>query len=606
MATMFLYRPAIRAANQSQRQRLWLWLLATRVCFSLALLAGCSEQASNQHQVTTQSVATNEPNPNQTTLAKLQQSVASESGAYLITLRPQENRFVIGEPQAWIASITDALGNEFTPSVLYLDAGMPGHGHGLSTAPRFTQHLGGAEYLLEGMTLNMPGDWRFVVTVGGAAGTDSAVFDLNVQPGDISETDPASRPAANGMWNSTERALIDSLRLDKLEPPTDNSNRFMGSSAAIALGELLFNDKGLSATGEVSCATCHQPDNGFADNKRFSVGSKPTARHTPALLGISHANWFYWDGRRDSLWAQAITPIETVGEMDNNRTDAVRFIANHPTYSKRFKELAGVDAKVFADLSDIKRFPAGASPFGAGKLSWHRMTQADKANINRAYAALGKILASYEATLQHQPSTFDRWASALALQPETEPADSQFGTNEQAGLKLFLDLPKTQCLRCHNGALFTNQDFHNVATSEALASDQTQGVQRSRHDFGRMLGLQAVIVDPFNCSGEFSDAPPEGCVHLNFVRRQNLSETIDGAFKVPSLRNLQNTAPYFHDGRFATLEEVLEHYRNQKAAGTDRGIEQGVDPVIDRVSEVPDIDITDAERDQLIAFLKAL
>jgi len=572
------------------------------VCSIAALLSGCSEGGSSPEAPAPDVQAAAEAVGVPATQQNLDKKVVTESGAYLVTLRPREDRFVIGESQAWIASITDSGGHAFTPSVLYLDGGMPGHGHGLPSSPRFTQHLGGADYLLEGMTLNMPGDWRFVVTVGGAAGTDSAIFDLNIQPGAIGTVEQGqshgqAQVTANG-WSKIERALIQSLRLDKLKPPVDESNRFMGNADAIALGELLFNETGLSATGEVSCGTCHQQDKGFADGNRFSTGSKPTARHTPALLGVSHANWFYWDGRRDSLWAQAITPIETVGEMDNNRTDAVRFIANHPGYAQAFKALAGEEAAFFPELSDDTRFPAGASPFGGGKLSWHRMNQEDKTSINRAYATLGKILASFEATLQHKATSFDDWARTLDRLPnaETEPDNppSQFGAMEQAGLRLFLDLPKTQCLRCHNGALFTNQDFHNVATSETQAGNTA----RSGHDFGRMLGLQSVIVDPFNCSGEFSDAPAEGCEHLTFARRQNLNETIDGAFKVPSLRNLQNTAPYFHDGRFATLEDVMEHYRNQNIEGDGERA--------DRISEVPDINITDTERDQLVAFLRAL
>ena len=164
--------------------------------------------------------------------------------------------------------------------------------------------------------------------------------------------------------------------------------------------------------------------------------------------------------------------------------------------------------------------------------------------------------------------------------------NSQLTTDEQAGLRLFLDLPKTQCLRCHNGPLFSNHGFHNVATSDALDTGS--------HDFGRMLGLQSVIVDPFNCSGEFSDAPEEGCEHLRFAKRQNLGATIDGAFKVPSLRNLAATAPYFHDGRFDSIEAVVEHYRNQSGGNKRRN------------SEVPDIDITDEEGDLLVAFLKTL
>lgn len=575
---------------------------ALAACLTGVPLAGCSENGQSQppaeqalSKTSTAEDSPAKPAIKRATMDVLANKVVTERGAYLVTLRPRENRFLIGQSQAWIASVTDALGQEFTPSVLYFDGGMPGHGHGLPSAPRFTQHLGGADYLLEGMTLNMPGDWRFVVTVGGAQGNDNAVFDLNIQPGEIgtaTQTAASQTAAANtsdDKWSTVELALIESLRLDKLKSPVDQSNRFVGNANAIALGELLFNEVGLSATGEVSCATCHQPGKGFADGKQFSVGSKQTARHTPALLGISNAHWFYWDGRRDSLWAQAITPIETVGEMDNNRTDAVRFIANHPDYSQAFKELAAEDAAVFSVLSDTKRFPPGASPFGAGKLSWHRMTQADKTNINRAYATLGKIIASFETTLNHKPAKFDAWAGA-----NNKNKDNNFGADEQAGLKLFLDLPKTQCLRCHNGALFTNQGFHNVATSESDTNKSTP----AGHDFGRMLGLQAVIVDPFNCSGEFSDAPEDGCSHLTFARRQNLNETIDGAFKVPTLRNLENTAPYFHDGRFATLEDVIEHYRNQKTAGNGERV--------DRVSEVPDIDITDTERDQLVAFLRTL
>ena len=580
---------------------------ATLVCVA-AGFAACSDQAAPKHNHK-DGTAVNQKLPPATdpeakSEAEIQsrprnnfsRKVPTENGAYLVTLRPQQNEFLIGKPQPWVASITDALGAPFTPRELYFDGGMPGHGHGLPSSPRFTRHLGGADFLLEGMTLNMPGDWRFVVTVGGDAGTDSAVFDMNIQPGPVSVNHALPTTTANlgADWTSGQLGLINSLRLDNLQPAIDKSNRFVGNKKAIALGRLLFSEPGLSATKSVSCASCHLEQNGFADNKALSVGSKQTARHTPALLGAAQSNWFYWDGRRDSLWAQAITPIETVGEMDSNRTDAVRFIAEHPQYSKAYAELSPQDASVFSELTDSARFPAGASPFGPGKRAWYRMSQADQFRINSAYATLGKIIASFEATLVHQPSRFDQFAQELNTSEETleeksrrsEPALSQ---SEQAGLKLFLDLPKTQCLRCHNGALFTNHGFHNVASAEGA---------KTGHDFGRMLGLQAVIVDPFNCSGEFSDATADECNHLMFARRQNLANTIDGAFKVPGLRNLANTAPYFHDGRFSNLSEVIDHYRNQGGGASER---QNL-----RASEVPDIELTDNERDQLVAFLKTL
>lgn len=521
-----------------------------------------------------------------TSAQSISKKVPSATGAYLITLRPKEREFLIGTTQAWIATISDAQGKAFVPNALYFDGGMPGHGHGLPSAPRFTQHLGGTEFLLEGMTLNMPGDWRFVVTVGGPAGVDHATFDLNIQPGPIGQPSPPVATASNN-WTNNELALIDSLRLHRLPPASDDSNRFMGNEEAIALGKVLFNETGLSASGEVSCATCHNASLAFADGKPLGFGSKPTQRHTPTLLGIAHANWFYWDGRRDSLWAQAITPIETVGEMDNNRTDAVRFVTSHSNYGRRFNTLTTNSH----DFTERKNFPPGASPFGAGKFLWHRMTPANQTLVNQAYASLGKILASFEATLNHTPTRFDRWAAALTTDKIPTTPTAQLSADEQAGLRLFMDLPRTQCLRCHNGPLFSNQGFHNIATSDPSATGSSQLVT---HDFGRMLGLQAVIADPFNCSGEYSDAPDTSCDHLRFARRQNLGATIDGAFKVPSLRNLSASAPYLHDGRFSTLEEVVDHYRNQEAGD------------FVRESEVPDIELTDAERNQLVAFLRAL
>jgi len=568
-------------------------LATSRICFFLVSglvgtwLSGCTEQdpPTALPAPTAKSIAA--PATATTQLPGAQ--VPTENGAYQVKLQPQHPPIQIGKRQPWVAQVTDANGADFAPSALYFDGGMPGHGHGLPSAPEFTRHLGGSDYLLEGLALNMPGNWRFVVTVGGPAGVDSAVFNFNIQPATAKVSTSVST-----VWSDNELALINSLRLNALNRPTDPSNRFLNNPEAIALGKDLFNEPGLSASGTVSCASCHQSPLGFADGKQLGFGSAETKRHTPTLIGVAHANWFYWDGRRDSLWAQALTPIETPGEMDSNRTDAVRFVVTTPAYRDRFTHLLGQRL----DLSNTARFPAGASPFGAGKLAWHRMAEEDQSLLNNAFVVIGKIIAAYETTLQHDNGRFDRWAHGLFNKPVSNKSNSPttqeelsgegLSTDEQAGLRLFLDLPRTQCLRCHNGPLFSNLGFHNVATAEP--APQANGT----HDFGRMLGLQSVLVDPFNCSGSYSDATSNDCEHLRFARRQNLSETIDGAFKVPSLRNLAATAPYFHDGRFLTLENVVDHYRNQLVN----------DPL--RTSEVPDIELTDSERDQLVAFLNTL
>ena len=404
--------------------RAFVVILALALFIILALALGaCSQKSeapvtSPAFSPVTSPVTSNAPNsqtPNALENIQGLTKTPTENGSYLVTLRPENPEYVIGKAQNWIATVTDAQGKIFTPSALYFDGGMPGHGHGLPSAPQFTQHLGGSGYKLEGMRLNMPGDWRFVVTVGGPAGIDSAVFNLNIQPGPVQK--PNAVPGREN-WSAGELALIASLRLDQLPPAQDTSNRFMGNPKAIELGKALFNDPMLSASGEVSCATCHQEDKGFADGNRFSVGSKQTQRHTPSLLGAAHANWFYWDGRRDSLWSQALTPIETNGEMDNNRTDVVRYIASHQAHADAFRQLAQDDGVVFAEMADTARFPLGASPFGDGKFHWHRMSQSDRTSVNRAYATLGKLIAAYEAELQFEPSRFDRWAKNIGLSEE--------------------------------------------------------------------------------------------------------------------------------------------------------------------------------------------
>ena len=79
-------------------------------------------------------------------------------------------------------------------------------------------------------------------------------------------------------------------------------------------------------------------------------------------------------------------------------------------------------------------------------------------------------------------------------------------------------------------------------------------------EFGRFLGIQAALVDPFNCLGAFSDARPDACRELRFLRRDHVDAEA-GKFKTPTLRGLGKTAPYMHDGRFATLAAVIDHYR---------------------------------------------
>lgn len=472
----------------------------------------------------------------------------------------------VGEIHSWKLSLTLPDGSTFLPGILQFSGGMPGHGHGLPTEPTFTRLMDDGRFLLEGVKFNMTGSWELTVTVVGPEGLDLLSTELLLGP-------PQSEIETSTALTKAQWDQVRTFDLTLLGPPMDPSNRFLGHPSAIRLGEVLFNDKSLSGSKEVSCASCHQRELFFTDGKKTSMGSKRLNRNAPSLIGTAHWNWYYWDGRRDSLWAQALTPLETPGEMDNTRTGVVAYVTRDDKLRQQLEKTLGREIRPL-DAG----IPATAGPFGDAdaRNAWHRLPPEIQREINEQFATIGKALAAYQSTLDFEANTIDHM---IATNDPSTLSDA-----ELAGLQLFLDAGKTQCLRCHNGPRYSNGGFHNVGT--AVGPDGNQ-------DFGRMLGLQAVWYDPFRCDGSFSDAGPDDCRHLLFAPRTQMPMTLTGAFKVPTLRNVAGTAPYFHDGRFETLEEVMAFY---------------LDPPDQSESghELPPLDLTEDEVAQMIAFLKVL
>ena len=345
-----------------------------------------------------------------------------------------------------------------------------------------------------------------------------------------------------------------SLWLDSLPPlAPDRSNRYGDDIRAAALGRQLFFDKRLSANHQVSCASCHQPANYFTDKLPVSRGISLVKRNAPGLIGAAYNPWFYWDGRRDSQWAQALVPLETPAEHGIDRRRVLEIIANDADYYRNYRGL----------------FKADPNPDGL-----------TEEQLNRAFANVGKAIAAFQRQLQPTESRFDEYVSELfGGHSQSEPLNNQ----ELSGLRLFIG-EQAQCTRCHNGPLFTNFGFHNIGLVELK-----RGV--FEYDFGRKHAIQDVLGDPFNCLGKFSDAGPEQCIELEFIK--STGRELLGAFKVPGLRNVAETAPYMHDGRFESLTEVVDHYR---LAPIGRAGHQELNPIS-----------LDAEQvEQLVAFLKTL
>ncbi len=501
-----------------------------------------------------------------TSAIAFEQSVISEHGFYTIEFSNHLDHLPLRQMHTWQVKILDENGNDFIPGNISINGGMPSHGHGLPSEPKFTRYLGNGKLQLEGVLFNMAGAWELRVTLTGPKGLDTAVLAFDI---------PVGEKATSLTQKDSLLTQLRSLHLNNLPPPTDKSNRFITNKTAQDFGESLFFDRELSASGTVSCASCHQPEKLFTDGRKLSFGSTILKRHAPTLLGIAYSKWFYWDGRRDSLWSQAVTPIESKGEMDNDRTAVAHYLWSRNEYREKILQLE--PSIKYAELENITKH---ASPFGDSsiKSAWNELNPNQQHIINTIFILAGKSLATYISTLQHQESKFD-----MAIDSLIESDDSKLTAEEYQGMQIFLDTAKSDCLRCHNGPLLTNHGFHNIGTGPN--SDGT-------FDYGRVFGIQAAGYDIFNCLGKYSD-DHNACGHIKFAQRTKNSQTINGAFKVPTLRGISKTAPYMHDGRFLTIDEVVEFYRNP--------------PDLTATShDILPLQLTDEEAHSLIAFLKIL
>ena len=381
------------------------------------------------------------------------------------------------------------------------------------------------------------------------AGIADALRDVLPVRSDGSEEGTQLNAAAH-RWTDGERGLIASLSIDRLPPlPPDLSNAVGDDPAAVALGHALFFDSGLSPDGTVACASCHQPELYFTDGKmRANVRDADTPRHTPSIAGIAYSDWFYWDGRKDSQWAQALAPQEASLEHGGNRTAHARYVLDN--FRSQYEALFGPAP----DLSDTTRFPLDAAPVEDGPLgtAWEGMTEADQGTVNRVFANIGKSIAAYSRRILPGRSRFDDYAAA-ALADDRSRLAELFSEEEAEGLRLFIG--DGQCTDCHNGPLLTNGTFHNIGLPLP---------EGHKFDQGRLLGTLQVVVDEFNCLGDYSDASEKECVELRFIKLDG--EELVGAFKVPSLRNAANTAPYMHNGIFADLDAVIRHYNHAPPA----------------------------------------
>ena len=381
-------------------------------------------------------------------------------------------------------------------------------------------------------------------------------------------------------WSPAEIGILTSLQLNQLPPiPGDPSNAFELNPAAVALGRRFFFDPRFSRNGAVSCSSCHDPNNHFQDGRPLPQGVGIGARRTLSIIAAGYSPWLFWDGRKDSLWSQALAPMEDPVEHAGNRTRFAHLIARH--YRSDYETVFGKIPSLPRDIED-------ASPLGSAseRIAWSGMSAQMQDDMSRVFANIGKAIAAYEKTLRHTESRFDRYVKAEL----DKSASSALTQSEINGLGIFIG--KGRCVTCHIGPLFTDQHFHSTRVPERVPANPDQG---------RAAAVSKIPLDEFNCLGRFSDARPAQCEELKYMVTND--PAILRAFKTPGLRNVALKKPYMHAGQLATLQEVIRHYVSAPDAAL------GPDGMVHKLginSELRPLPLSAQEIQDLVEFLGTL
>jgi len=336
------------------------------------------------------------------------------------------------------------------------------------------------------------------------------------------------------------------LGLPPVPVPADNPQ----SDAKIALGDRLFNDVRFSATGLVSCATCHAPEKAFTDGPLSvseGINGLTGTRNAPTVINAAYNRTQFWDGRSPDLEDQALHPFLNPVEMALPNHDVLlAIVRGDANYVKAFKQVFGVKA---GDITMIE--------------------------VTRAIAA-------FERTKVAGNSPFDRWYFGAEADAMSEAAVRGFDVFLKDG----------RCVSCHtieqDHAVFTDHLFHNIGIGINNIQEKVPALARAF----LVAKSEGVDVDV----AVLSDADTS---HLG-----RLAVTDDlsmvGSFKTSTLRNIAVTPPYMHDGNLKTLREVVEHYNNG-------GVTNEGDRVNDFISGgIRPLNLTEQQIDDLVAFMEAL
>jgi len=326
--------------------------------------------------------------------------------------------------------------------------------------------------------------------------------------------------------------------------PRDALNGPVPDAAQIALGRRLFFDRRLSHNGTVACASCHIPDQGYTNNELMTpvgIEGRTVKRNAPTLLNVGLLRGLFHDARESRLEHQVWAPLLAHNEMGNPSIGYVLDgLATLPEYQDLFRTA----------------FPGQPAP---------------------TMETVGAALAAYQRALLAGDSPFDRWRLGSDA--------SELSNAAKRGFALFSG--KAGCSSCHTleekTALFTDQDLHNTGIGYRRSMAQPGAIDVMVAP-GVSVQVQAATI------AASSETPPN-----DLGRYEVTQDPADRwRYRTPSLRNVELTAPYMHDGSLRTLDEVIAFYDNGGVPN------EGLDP------RIRPLGLAAGERADLIAFLRSL
>ncbi|ARS35468.1 cytochrome-c peroxidase [Pontibacter actiniarum] len=286
----------------------------------------------------------------------------------------------------------------------------------------------------------------------------------------------------------------------------------------IELGKVLFFDPRLSGSNQVSCSSCHDPELNWSDGRSVPVGHdhQRGTRNTPTLLNVWAQQSLFWDGRAASLEDQALSPIENPVEMHQDLKLLPRELNKIKGYRTKFREV-----------------------YGRPYIKKEEILQA---------------LSTFQKSITSRRSRFD-----LFLEGRQNALDDE----ALWGLHLFRT--KARCINCHNGPLFTDNQFHNLGLTY---------YGRKYEDLGR------------------------------YAQTKNPEDV--GKFKTPGLRDVMRTRPWMHNGLFDSMEGVLNMYSAGMPQPKPKEGQEN-DPLFPKTSPIiQQLDLSAEEKQAVIAFLESI